>query len=641
MSSQQPEGEPSVVKPRFAFPSYLNCLLGFFAVRLVAALVTYVGDCDETFNYWEPTHYLMYGTGFQTWEYSPEFGLRSYGYLLPHVGVGMLARLFTSNKIQVWFSIRTTLALFCAACEALFVQGVRYRFRDTIAWVTYAFLMVSAGMFQASVSFLPSAFAMCCIMAGMGCWMQQGSSRVSQFWTVFAFEAAALMGWPFSGLCAVPVALNLMTGSGYRFVKTVIWGLSALAIIMVPTCLVDHFFYRRWIVPVLNIALYNVFSKSRGALKLESGIFIEVTPGIREFRRHKAQDSPHQEERFLYVVYPLFCLAGAIGLVLLVSRLCFGRPPAPRKLHPTAQAALDARAAAAAAATVASTMATDRGADTINPRRHGRVPTTEPMMTSDAEEVPAPAPSPAPARPSARRLRQQRATAKAALLTILLAAAIVSASRALALYRGYHAPLQVWAELADHVLVPFRAHLQQAAPAAAAAAATAAPEVRVCVGKEWYRFPSSFFLPSPSDRLVFVRSGFTGLLPKPFAPLPNGTWQVPTQMNEFNKMEPSRYVDESQCHFMVEQEFPGQVEPRYAQMPQWSVEASHGFLDAARTPRLLRPLWLPTVSPRANCQTGYSILRNRNAVPDALWEAAIPKTHREALRVDRDVRRCP
>jgi alpha-1,2-mannosyltransferase len=25
-----------------------------------------ITDCDETFNYWEPTHYTLYGWGFQT-----------------------------------------------------------------------------------------------------------------------------------------------------------------------------------------------------------------------------------------------------------------------------------------------------------------------------------------------------------------------------------------------------------------------------------------------------------------------------------------------------------------------------------------------------------------------------------------------
>lgn len=38
----------------------------------------------------------------------------------------------------------------------------------------------------------------------------------------------------------------------------------------------------------------------------------------------------------------------------------------------------------------------------------------------------------------------------------------------------------------------------------------------VCLGDEWHRFPSSFHLPAPAYRLAFVKSGFRGLLPRPF-----------------------------------------------------------------------------------------------------------------------------
>lgn len=37
--------------------------------RLAAAFVNIVHDCDEVYNYWEPLHYLLHGSGMQTWEY--------------------------------------------------------------------------------------------------------------------------------------------------------------------------------------------------------------------------------------------------------------------------------------------------------------------------------------------------------------------------------------------------------------------------------------------------------------------------------------------------------------------------------------------------------------------------------------------
>lgn len=49
---------------------------------------------------WEPVHYLIYGTGLQTWEYSPLYTLRSYAYLLPHAAIGKVMSLIL-GLIQV------------------------------------------------------------------------------------------------------------------------------------------------------------------------------------------------------------------------------------------------------------------------------------------------------------------------------------------------------------------------------------------------------------------------------------------------------------------------------------------------------------------------------------------------------------
>ena len=34
-------------------------------IYLVAATVNHIDDTDETYGYWEPLHYLLYGTGMQ------------------------------------------------------------------------------------------------------------------------------------------------------------------------------------------------------------------------------------------------------------------------------------------------------------------------------------------------------------------------------------------------------------------------------------------------------------------------------------------------------------------------------------------------------------------------------------------------
>lgn len=67
-------------------------------------------------------------------------------------------------------------------------------------------------------------------------------------------------------------------------------------------------------------------------------------------------------------------------------------------------------------------------------------------------------------------------------------------------------------------------------------------DINVCVGKEWYRYPSSFFLPGARWRLRFLKSGFKGQLPKPYSEGPSGSRVIPTDMNDMNREEPSRYV---------------------------------------------------------------------------------------------------
>lgn len=73
----------------------------FFVANLIAASYAPIQDCDETFNYWEPTHYLSHGYGLQTWEYSPDYAIRSWLYVAIHSAVGSFRRLLPrSDKVR-------------------------------------------------------------------------------------------------------------------------------------------------------------------------------------------------------------------------------------------------------------------------------------------------------------------------------------------------------------------------------------------------------------------------------------------------------------------------------------------------------------------------------------------------------------
>jgi hypothetical protein len=63
----------------------------------------------------------------------------------------------------------------------------------------------------------------------------------------------------------------------------------------------------------------------------------------------------------------------------------------------------------------------------------------------------------------------------------------------------------------------------------------------LCIGSEWYTFPSYFFLPS-SVRLEYIADGFGGVLPQHFA-RESGTSGRPIQpFNDQNREETGRYI---------------------------------------------------------------------------------------------------
>lgn len=65
----------------------------------------------------------------------------------------------------------------------------------------------SAGMFQATASFLPSTFAMYTTMLGMAAFIdRRRGSRTAE--AIFWFAVGGLLGWPFSMAMCVPFVLE-------------------------------------------------------------------------------------------------------------------------------------------------------------------------------------------------------------------------------------------------------------------------------------------------------------------------------------------------------------------------------------------------------------------------------------------------
>lgn len=106
----------------------------------------------------------------------------------------------------------------------------------------------------------------------------------------------------------------------------------------------------------------------------------------------------------------------------------------------------------------------------------------------------------------------------------------ISLARIYGIYTAYSAPLKIYEPLKI-----------------SGAGALGAPSDSVCFGKDWYRFPTSYFLPN-GMKAKFIKSEFNGLLPGEFAEARTGfgfwpgAWLVPAGMNNQNLEDPGKYV---------------------------------------------------------------------------------------------------
>jgi len=549
-------------KPSVVF----NVLL---SARITSAFLSNISDCDETFNYWEPTHYLMYGNGFQTWEYSPEYAIRSYAYILLHViPAEVIRNVFDANKLVVFYYVRFILGAICAACETYFYKGVIAQFGEHVARVMFVILIFNTGMFISATAYLPSSFAMCTCMLAFGGWFNQNFAVA-----IFGIAMGSLFGWPFCAILGVPIACDIVIRRKkiWLFIE---WSVGSFAAIMIPLVAIDTHYYGKQVVAPLNIILYNIFGQGgpdlygvepwtfyfvNGLLNFNlifplALVSLPIYVVLDYFFTSKTKGAgyhipgwlalspmyiwflvfftrPHKEERFLFPVYPFICLAGSIALSSCQEIY--------HKIFTSAN------------------------------KRH---------YSSSSNRV---------------------------LCIFLVGFSLISFSRSRALYVGYHAPLDVFSDLYNDAYQESEDHpppfgLNE--------------EVNICVGKEWYRFPSSFFLPSEKWNLQFIKSEFSGQLPKQYEKKPFATKVTPSHMNDENLEEPTRYVNISECDLLVDLAVnsTSKKEPNFSLLKnRWETVYSRNFLFASKSKAFFRAFNIPFLSEQYTTFVSYNILKSK------------------------------
>lgn len=544
-----------------SFPTGYTAFKALLSARIVAAIWSHISDCDETFNYWEPSHFLLYGKGLQTWEYSPVYALRSYTYLLLQLLPGLLYNaLLKPDKLLVFYFQRCLLALCCSSCEVYFYKSVCREFGIHVGRMTLIFLLFSAGMFVSSTAFLPSSFSMYMTMLSIGAWYHRKYELA-----VFITAISTFLSWPFAALIGAPIAIDMLLFRKEvgKFIK---WCLLSCCIILLPMVRIDSLYFGKLVIAPWNLLIYNVFSgKGPDLYGVEPWYFyllngflnfnfifvaalltplalltvnkivpvnarnpaclpysLSILPLYLWFGVFILQS--HKEERFLFPIYPLICLCGALTLDAL-QKIYF------RLFVRTGQHYL----------------------------HHTSL----------------------------------------IVFPVVFITSLLGVTRILALYKGYHAPMDTYMELSKMSAEGNLPTLNY---------------FNICVGKEWYRFPSSFFLPDDRWTLQFIKSEFKGQLPKYYSQGFEATSVIPDFMNDQNKEEITRYANITSCHFLVDLDTgrSTDLEPNYSsQIEKWVLLKVIPFLDNVRTNRWVRSFYIPYIWEKNAVFGSYNLLQAR------------------------------
>jgi hypothetical protein len=105
-------------------------------------------------------------------------------------------------KVGEFYFIRYVLAFVCAVCQTQLFRVISNTLNPRIALFFLMAMIFSPGMFNASVAYLPSSFAMYTTMLGMAAFINwRGGLKTAQ--GIFWFAVGGILGWPFSvALCA-------------------------------------------------------------------------------------------------------------------------------------------------------------------------------------------------------------------------------------------------------------------------------------------------------------------------------------------------------------------------------------------------------------------------------------------------------
>ncbi|KZV76391.1 glycosyltransferase family 22 protein [Peniophora sp. CONT] len=640
-------------KPPFV-PSFSLAVRILLLARVTAAMFSNISDCDEVFNFWEPLHYLDRGYGFQTWETSPAYGIRSWAYIILHyIPAKVLSwTIREDGKRAAFFTVRILLAVISTLCEAKLFDTVRDKINNRVARYFLVYLFSSAGLWNASAAFLPSTFVMYATTLAYAYAFVPAAQRLDRRTLVatVSFAAGAVIGWPFALVCAVPFVFEEMfvfAGDRVQAAQRPKWmfnrwtrlawdGFLSLQLV-IPVFAIDTYFYGEQTIVPWNIVKYNVFPDA------------ERGPGLYG-----------TEPWYFYIfnlllnfniVLPLALMSlPALALTYRVDRKRLGYfLGSPEESSPYTMLGIRLTPVYIwFAIMTAQAHKEERFMFPIYPLLCFNAAVSTYLIRGWLEVIFVKI-TKSPYRAS------QTSIFSRTTLCITLVPALFSLARIMALWKYYHAPMQILYRFQYEegpLLLNATGLLPTPLPPPELLAEFLAKEatrkkrsdedderldlgplrefgLRICYGKEWYTFPGHYLVPD-GVRVDWIKSEFDGMLPAHFAEtiaeagLPArvaGTSVVPQGLNDRNIEEPAFYVPVSECDYLIDLDFPEHPssspnEPRYAvDSEHWSRQHCVPFLDARHSPLITRMLWFPGENwASSNSYGDYCLLRNTASV---------------------------
>lgn len=329
----------------------LILLLGFSRLSL-QPITSIISDCDETFNYWEPLNLLVRGFGKQTWEYSPEYSIRSWAFLLPIYGLLYpLNKLIDFDADWNFYITRALLGLGSFLLESSLHHEIANTLSPKVANFWLIFQLFSPGWFHSSVELLPSSVAMLLYLGSIKYALRYLSrNSTSSFRASLTFNViAGVIGWPFVLVLSVPLCLHYLFT--HRLIVTMRTAFDSAVIITAITTVVfaiDSIFYGKFAPVSWNIFWYNVLNADEESgpnifgveswsyylfnmfLNFPLPVLALSLIGMFHLRLWPLWSSlllwigvfvaqPHKEERFLYPVYALVTLSASVGFSNLLQ----------------------------------------------------------------------------------------------------------------------------------------------------------------------------------------------------------------------------------------------------------------------------------------------------------------------------------